>query len=404
MGQIQEIKNNKLVIVVPIYRSFLEWYEVVSLKQLKMVFGRYPITFCIPESLYFDGNDIFDSYLIERFPDYYFENTKAYSRLMLSEEFYSRFVKYKYMLVYQTDAFVFYDAITKFISMNYDYIGAPLQGFHEHRFKVGNGGLSLRRIDRIITLLGKQKKVLYTTSAGEVFLDAEDLFYSYCGNRKEIDFCTPPVRIANRFSVQWNIAHGIDKILYHGLPMGTHKWHYYNYDIWKPYIESYGYKLPSVDEVNNYSSLQGDYIEINSFFINRFIKKIKKYKKKWEVFDHQDRRCRVYLWGAGKKAGYVIDFLIKNGIKIVGVIDSNADEDFNGFHVIKPDKNIIFADNNSVVIISSTKYEDDIAEKLDSWKLIENVDFYRFDNYCRELFNEYKKRCQGRFQLKTIKL
>lgn len=45
---------------------------------------------------------------------------------MLEADFYRRFGKYKYMLIYQLDAFVFSDKLLDFCEMGYDYIGAPV--------------------------------------------------------------------------------------------------------------------------------------------------------------------------------------------------------------------------------------------------------------------------------------
>ena len=80
---------------------------------------------------------------------------------MLSSEFYRRFSKFEYILIYQLDAFVFKDQLNYWCKKGYDYIGAPwFEGFHLTKtgvniIGVGNGGFSLRRVKTHIDLTGR---------------------------------------------------------------------------------------------------------------------------------------------------------------------------------------------------------------------------------------------------------
>ena len=96
---------------------------------------------------------------------------------MLSNFFYSAFREYDYMLLYQLDAFVFKNELLYWCNKNYDYIGAPWiaskqtllkkielqfkskrkQKRAEIFFKVGNGGFSLRRIQKFFDITEKYK-------------------------------------------------------------------------------------------------------------------------------------------------------------------------------------------------------------------------------------------------------
>jgi hypothetical protein len=86
----------------------------------------------------------------------------GYNALLLLKNFYGRFIKYNYMLIYQLDAYVFRDELEYWCSQNYDFIGAPwitpqiITGdpVFGNRFGVvvGNGGFSLRKIDAFIRL------------------------------------------------------------------------------------------------------------------------------------------------------------------------------------------------------------------------------------------------------------
>ena len=86
---------------------------------------------------------------------------------MLNPNFYQRFRRFEYILIYQLDAFVFSDRLEEFCRLGYDYIGAPwplgdgnkhneelvVEG--NHFLTVGNGGFSLRRVQACIDALWK---------------------------------------------------------------------------------------------------------------------------------------------------------------------------------------------------------------------------------------------------------
>ena len=132
-----------VVIAIPIYKQGMAPFEEFSLRRCVSVLNRYPITFVAPNSL--DAG----AYLaaapgarVLRFGDDYFASTASYSQLMLSEHFYESVLDYEYVLIHQLDAFVFEDQMPTWCAAGYDYIGAPLPRF---KFRVGNGGFSLRR-------------------------------------------------------------------------------------------------------------------------------------------------------------------------------------------------------------------------------------------------------------------
>jgi hypothetical protein len=84
-----------------------------------------------------------------RFPDEYFLNVDAYSRMLLSPFFYEAFSSFDYILIYQLDCLVFSDDLAYWCSLGLDYIGAPFfrKNVRRPRFShVGNGGLSLRNV------------------------------------------------------------------------------------------------------------------------------------------------------------------------------------------------------------------------------------------------------------------
>ena len=77
---------------------------------------------------------------------------------MLSRKFYQRFASSEYILIYQLDGYVFSDALETWCQKGYDYIGAPVFRFHgsheagNRLWKVGNGGVSLRKTATFLSL------------------------------------------------------------------------------------------------------------------------------------------------------------------------------------------------------------------------------------------------------------
>ena len=191
-------------IVIPIYKNQLTDFEILSLKQCFKILSSYHIIFAAPARLDFQGYKQFcegGDYEIARFDDFYFESIDGYNKLMLSTHFYSRFLDYKYILIYQLDAFVFKDELLYWCDQNYDYIGAPhvpyasepgkmeylksykkilrfikVFGISHSLSSVGNGGLSLRKIKSFIWLLKILKNKVDQWPLNE------DGFFEYWGN------------------------------------------------------------------------------------------------------------------------------------------------------------------------------------------------------------------------------
>lgn len=160
------IVHPPVVVAVPVYKPEMTVYEAFSLRRCAQVLGRYPICFFGPDGMDMSAyTDAVPSAALERFPNECFASVRSYSDLLLTTAFYDRFSAYEFMLIYQLDAFVFYDALAEWCAKGYDYIGAPwresaragpkcLGGFGG----VGNGGFSLRRPRRCYDLLARNNK------------------------------------------------------------------------------------------------------------------------------------------------------------------------------------------------------------------------------------------------------
>lgn len=244
----------KLVnVIIPIYKEKLDTYEALSLRQVCHVLQNYPLTVIKPRGL--DLQNLSRQYPLlafEEFDSDYFTGISGYNRLMMSEIFYQRFTDYKYILIYQLDAYVFRDELKAWCDKGYDYVGAPwlvrpiysfpllkltsrikkqyCEWFHLPnsqitRFKVGNGGFSLRKVDSHLKAVSHlQTRIAEFLKHSGNHLFNEDVFFSIEVNKHGMNFTYPDYREALRFSFD-----KYPELCYHintkRLPFGCHSWY-----------------------------------------------------------------------------------------------------------------------------------------------------------------------------------
>jgi hypothetical protein len=155
-----------VAVVVPVYRPRLEPDEALSLRHLERYLPDADRYLLMPEGLDF----VRDDYRTVRFPDRRFASVAAYNRLVLSREFYARFTAYEFILVHQLDAIILNSGLQPFLDLDVDYLGAPFVEYDEdgnpYLSGVGNGGLSLRRVNAFRRLLDSK---VPAKPAGEYF-------------------------------------------------------------------------------------------------------------------------------------------------------------------------------------------------------------------------------------------
>lgn len=156
--------RRRLCVVVPMYSPVLTAFEHDSLLRCISLFGRHhDIAVVCPDGFDTSGipGDVLTWLRFERFGGRYFTGKEAYSRLCTTRAFYERFMAYTHILVYQLDGYAFRDDMLE-RWMRYDYVGAPwcylchtcsMSGKYD---RVGNGGMSLRRVGVFHELLGGQ--------------------------------------------------------------------------------------------------------------------------------------------------------------------------------------------------------------------------------------------------------
>ncbi len=164
--------DNKLcAIVIPVYKDCIDRYEELSFRQCLKILYKYKIVLVTHKDLDISVyKSIASEYeiLLEKtfFPNTYFNDIAGYNKLLKSKQFYRAFVDYRYILIYQLDAFVFRDELEYWCNQNYDYVGAPWMPIDKEEpeeidsWKVGNGGLSLRKISYCLKVLNWKGPVL----------------------------------------------------------------------------------------------------------------------------------------------------------------------------------------------------------------------------------------------------
>lgn len=311
-----------IAIVIPIYKKTHTIFENISFKQVNRVLKNYDLYCVLPKTLSFRDIDLeINSKNVKRFDDYYFQSVETYSELCLSEELYQGFISYDYILIYQLDAFVFYDNLSEYADMNYDYIGAPLVSYTWEEYHVGNGGLSLRKVDSTLRVVRDFNKIASTRKKEDLFKRYEDLYFGYCGFRNDVDYRVPDIDIAAGFAVQDDSCGAYRRMAEKGLPFGVHRWKEDNYVFWKPIMERYGYCLPDATSID-ISLFEKERSErLLDYIPAWFSKQSEKVQQKFlmECGLSSDRefvvwgagyygiKCVKYLLGLNKRVSFVID-------------------------------------------------------------------------------------------------
>jgi hypothetical protein len=279
----KKLKKSDIAVLLMVYQLKKDSLEEISFQQCLSVLKEYPIVVVKPESLdlmSWDFKGINVSF--ENFNDQHFANIGAYSRLLLSLEFYKRFTRYQYMLIYQLDAFVFSDKLIDWCEKGFDYVGAPwFSGFsskeNEGEFMgVGNGGFSIRRIAAHLKVLKSFSFIttikenwnnrfvlnsppsnLLKHTAGFLldyslrnnsywlfnnFKGNEDRFWGLYAARNFDWFYVPSCKEAAAFSFEMQ-PQRLYELNNRELPFGCHAWWKYDLVFWKPHIEKYGYQI-----------------------------------------------------------------------------------------------------------------------------------------------------------------
>lgn len=266
--------ENKCAVVIPIYKTELSNFEKISLEQVYKVLGAFQIIIVKPQDLIPPDRFPKDTLFIS-FDNKFFKDIHGYNQLMLSEEFYAKFLKFEKILIYQLDAFVFSNTLNYWCNQDFDYVGAPwlrarefhsrykfyketIKSYFHRRYniiekngmpaldkqmadQVGNGGFSLRKTKAFydICLLNKKKINMYLQKRHAYF--NEDIFFSIEINRKKKVIKIPNYRKALGFAFE-TLPNRALQLNNNQLPFGCHAWEK-NLVFWRPYFKNLGYTI-----------------------------------------------------------------------------------------------------------------------------------------------------------------
>ena len=238
--------DKKVIIVIPIYRELYK-NEAFALDNNLHVFREYPTVFLKPKGLNIEK-------LKEKYPqigevevsDLWLGKTKGiagYNEMMMSADFYNMFVDYEYMLICQTDVWVFRDELSEWCNKGIDHVGAPWpnrkiyehfplkqyiqlriflkpakKNLHCQMFgNIGNGGFSLRKVKVFRDLCLKYSKEIEFYNTQTDPYHNEDIFWALVPKELKI----PTIEQAANFSFdrKLELCYKINK---EHLPMAAH--------------------------------------------------------------------------------------------------------------------------------------------------------------------------------------
>ena len=338
-------------------------FEKISLKQGLHVLGNYSFCLLAPHSMDVGSYMKYHNFQVERFSDSFFISKKAYSELMLCPELYHRFEKYKYMLVFQLDVFVFADRLKEFCDKGYDYVGAPVPRvspiWRNIGVSVGNGGFSLRRISSVLRVLAKKKEIfkLYPKVWDENYLQIwEDVFFAFCSTISDLNFKIPKAWEALEFAVENDVRH-VYKNMPGKLPFGCHAWWITNYWHWKPIIENFGYLLPPPKAAQLKDTRFG-YLE--RYVIRRLVRK-DNYNTCIDVIRRITPEDEYIVWGYGEYGKLAYDLLKISKKNVLAIIDKNIPnmELCDGTPIMNATDKFV-EECTAPIIVASPKYENEI--------------------------------------------
>jgi hypothetical protein len=225
-------RHQRAAIVIPVHRLPLKAHELASLTQMRhhlLCFDRIIIS---PASL--DTSSL--GLPTFAFEDHWFESVESYSRLLLSQPFYTAFANYEFILIHQLDALVFSSNLNDWCDQDFDYIGAPW--FFNYAAKpagglwaTGNGGLSLRKVRKFLELLENPQIAAAAASTSQ----PEDVFWSFEATKLSNEFSVAPPHESVKFAVESSPRYCF-AINNNTLPFGCHYWDRIDPEFWQCFL------------------------------------------------------------------------------------------------------------------------------------------------------------------------
>lgn len=235
--------QEEVVIIIPIYKEIPSLSEECSILRTKKILGTFPTVFIYPDKMDVSYYKIlFPEAVFQALEATYFDSISSYNRLLASPSFYYSFKKYKYLLICQTDVYVFENKLLEWCRYDYDYVGspwtiAPPQVKKKVFFdlsswmlgKVGNGGFSLRKVPIFYRLS------FITQFIFKIFPKNEDFIWCVLVPKIYPFLHFPSTEKALHFAFELEPSVSYQKI--GQLPFAVHAWEKYEPEFWKEFME-----------------------------------------------------------------------------------------------------------------------------------------------------------------------
>jgi hypothetical protein len=235
--------NKKSIkIVTPIYKENLNFPEKLALDFSLNQLIHIEHCFIHPNNLnidYYSNN--YPNSIFLALPFEFFLSQRHYNQLCYEVDFYNLFKDYDYLLILQTDAIISNaNKLDKWLNSNFDFIGGPEEisysydlstiqpfnllkdGLHVFNFQGLNGGLSLRKIKKIILVLEEYPTLtnIFRNYAGGI---GEDVFFNLMSKISKVNFLIPNEITASDFAINCKYEYWYE-FNKKELPFGFHGW------------------------------------------------------------------------------------------------------------------------------------------------------------------------------------
>jgi hypothetical protein len=243
MSLSSQIEAKDVVIIIHVYKNQISEPEQKALQQCSRVLSNYDIVVIHSEEL---DISIYKTLIPQMksvvFKKQYFGTIKGYNKLLISDFFYQTFSRYKYLLMFHLDAWVFEDVLLEWCNKGYDYIGAPwieepVRGKTSALIpftklcvnQVGNGGFCLRKVSTHLRIAKRLKFLTHFYSYNE------DVFWSIFVPMIFKSYRKPTVQEALSFAFEYKPRESYVRIG-NRLPFGCHAWERTDRQFWNQFI------------------------------------------------------------------------------------------------------------------------------------------------------------------------
>ena len=236
--------KKRVAVVIPRHRFPLTDNERVSWRMLNTYLNDFDTYVVCPQK--------YEQYVLDSrcgcipICEFDLSSELKYNQSLVTPEFDQRFNDYEYILIYQLDCLVFSSDLLYWCDKGWDYVGAPwwvnyCQATDAGLMGVGNGGLSLRKVDTAIKVLKLPgfKEHIDNLRTADNFKghEHEDMFWSWEAKKLYPEFFIPTPQEALEFSFEVS-PQACFAANNNRLPFGCHNWAAYDKDWWTLVMET----------------------------------------------------------------------------------------------------------------------------------------------------------------------